>query len=297
MSSQGRNRGGRAGGRRGSPSRGRGGGSHRGPAPNSDDRRQGSRSVKRGLGGDHIEGRQAVRELLLAGRRKVREVVMSAELEPAPILDDIVELAASRRIPVNEVGRSKFDALTLTDASQGVLARAAPLVETELTELISPPNGATPLLVVVDGVTDPGNLGALLRSVEGAGATGVILPRHRAVHISPTATKTAAGAIEYLPMTLVGGLPAALAELAAAHVWIVGLDGDAEESIHDLRVADEPVALVLGSEGAGLSRLVRQRCDVIASIPMRGRLNSLNVGAAGAIACFELARLRHGSPS
>ena len=222
---------------------------------------------------------------------------MSAELEPAPILDDIVELAASRRIPVNEVGRSKFDALTLTDASQGVLARAAPLVETELTELISPPNGATPLLVVVDGVTDPGNLGALLRSVEGAGATGVILPRHRAVHISPTATKTAAGAIEYLPMTLVGGLPAALAELAAAHVWIVGLDGDAEESIHDLRVADEPVALVLGSEGAGLSRLVRQRCDVIASIPMRGRLNSLNVGAAGAIACFELARLRHGSPS
>lgn len=238
-----------------------------------------------------------MRELLLAGRRRVHEVVLARELDPAPILDDIRELAAASRTPVREASRSRFSAMARTEAPQGVLALAAPLPEVELDELATTPgpDGAPPFLLAVDGVTDPGNLGALLRSAEGAGVTGVVLPRHRAVHVTPAVTKAAAGAVEHLPMALAPGLPTALVRLAELEVWSVGLDADGERSLFDLPLATEAVALVLGAEGQGLSRLVRQRCDVLAAIPLRGRLASLNVASAGAVACFEVARRRAGS--
>ena len=252
----------------------------------------GGRTAKRGLGGDQVEGRQAVRELLLAGRRPVREVWVLAEQEPAAILDDIVELAEAERVAVREVGRTKFFAEARCEAPQGILAKAAPLPEVALDDLVRPPGDEPPFLVAVDGVTDPGNLGALLRSAECAGATGVVLPRHRAVHITPTVTKAAAGAVEHLPMAVVGGLPTALQDLQRAGVWVVGLDGEGEGDLWSLPAADGPVALVLGAEGSGLSRLVRQRCVAVVRIPMRGSLGSLNVAAAGALACFEVARAR-----
>jgi 23S rRNA (guanosine2251-2'-O)-methyltransferase len=232
-----------------------------------------------------------VRELLLAGRRRVREVVISAGMDQADIVDDIVELAHELKVPVREIGRNKFDTLARTDAAQGVLAEAAPLAEHDLQSLIATSDGTVPFLVALDGVTDPGNLGALLRTAECAGVTGVVLPRHRAVHVTPTVTKTAAGAIEHLPMSLVGGLPTAIGDMTAAGVWVVGLDeaGDARLDALDLA---QPLCLVLGAEGRGLSRLVRQRSDAVAAIPLRGRLNSLNVAAAGAVACFEVVRQR-----
>ncbi|MGK2947251.1 MAG: 23S rRNA (guanosine(2251)-2'-O)-methyltransferase RlmB, partial [Acidimicrobiales bacterium] len=250
---------------------------------------------RQGVGGDQVEGRQAVRELLLAGRRAVREVWVLADLDQADILDDILELAEAQRVPVREVGRSKFFAEARCEAPQGVLAKAAPLPEALLDDLATArPDGRPPFLVAVDGVTDPGNLGALLRSAECAGATGVILPRHRAVHVTPTVTKAAAGAVEHLPFAVVGGLPAALQQLRQHDVWVVGLDSEGSTSLWDLPAADGPIALVLGAEGSGLSRLVRQRCDEIASIPLRGALGSLNVATAGALACFEVARARSG---
>ncbi len=131
-----------------------------------------------------------------------------------------------------------------------------------------------------------------MRSAECAGVSGVVLPRHRAVHITPTVAKAAAGAIEHLPMTLASGLPTALRRLAELGVTVVGLDEAADRTLWDLEVGDGPVALVLGAEGSGLGRLVRQRCDRIVGIPMRGRLSSLNVATAGALACFEIARGR-----
>ena len=146
--------------------------------------------------------------------------------------------------------------------------------------------------MAVDGVTDPGNLGALYRSAECAGATGMILPRHRAVHVTPTVTKAAAGAVEHLATGIVGGLPTALTELRRAGVWTVGLDGDGALDLWQMPAADGPICLVLGAEGAGLSRLVRERCDGIVRIPLGGALSSLNVASAGAIACFEVARVR-----
>jgi 23S rRNA (guanosine2251-2'-O)-methyltransferase len=142
-------------------------------------------------------------------------------------------------------------------------------------------------------VTDPGNLGAILRSCDGAGVDGVILPKHRAVHVTPTAAKSAAGAVEYVPMCIVGGLPTALRQLKEAGVWIVGLHDSADKSIFDIGdLALEPICLVLGAEGPGLSRLVRERCDVLVSIPMLGSLSSLNVSAATALATYEIVRAR-----
>lgn len=208
-------------------------------------------------------------------------------------LRDLVELAGDLRVPVRPVSRAKLASAARTEAPQGVVAFAAELPEADLDELAKHAGGGPPpFLVAVDGVTDPGNLGALLRSAECAGATGVVLPRHRAVHVTATVTKAAAGAVEHLPMALVGGLPAALERLKAAGLWIVGLDGGGDTPLHGLPVADDPVVLVLGAEGTGLSRLVRQRCDVLAAIPLRGRLGSLNVAAAAAIATYEVARLR-----
>jgi 23S rRNA (guanosine2251-2'-O)-methyltransferase len=145
----------------------------------------------------------------------------------------------------------------------------------------------------VDGVSDPRNLGALLRSAEAAGATGAVLARHRAVHVTPAVAKAAAGAVERVPMTVVAGIPAALARAKELGCWVVGLAGDGDRSLFDdLAVADEAVVIVVGAEGGGLSRLARARCDLVVSIPMRGRLPSLNVGAAGALALFEVSRRR-----
>jgi len=157
-----------------------------------------SEGPPKGLGGDQVEGRQAVRELLLAGTRRTREVLMAGDLDPAPILDDIIDLADEARVTIREVSRSKFESVARTDAPQGVLALAQPLSEHELEDLLRPDaSGRDPFLLLLDGVTDPGNLGAILRSAECAGVTGVVLPRHRAAGVTAAATKSAAGAIEH----------------------------------------------------------------------------------------------------
>ena len=253
----------------------------------------GARGKNDTLGGDQVEGRHAVRELLLAGTRRTREVVLAGDLDAAPIIDEIIDLADEAKVPIREIARSKFESMTRTEGSQGVLALAQPLRPTELSELMKPErDGTAPFLLLLDGITDPGNLGAILRTAECAGVTGVVLPRHRAAHVTPTVAKAAAGAVEHLRMALVAGLPAAMAILQKGGVWTVGLDAGGDRSIHDLPVAAEPIALVLGAEGPGLSRLVRERCDAVASIPLTGVLDSLNVSAAAAVACFEVVRRR-----
>ena len=182
------------------------------------------------------------------------------------------------------------------------MARADPLPEVDLAELAAAPRvGATgrdgrpavaPFLLALDGITDPGNFGAVLRTAECAGVTGVVLRSHRSARITPTVAKAAAGAVEHLRFAVVGGIPSALRTLSSHDVWTVGLDAAGPRPLHELELAGEAVALVLGAEGRGLARLVAQRCDVLASIPMHGTLGSLNVAAAAAVACFELARRR-----
>lgn len=254
-------------------------------------------SQGKGLGGEQIEGRQAVRELLMAQTRRVHEVWISTELEGSDAVDDIVTIAKAERVPVAYVARKRLENQARTEAPQGVLALAAPLRSVPLHELLGdrPPSGAgtaaVPFLVAIDGVTDPGNLGAIIRNCDGAGVTGVILPRHRAVHVTPTVAKSSAGAVEYVPLSVVSGLASALLEIKAAGVWVVGLDDDATQSLFEFTdFSMGGVCIVLGAEGAGLSRLVRERCDLIVSIPMRGSVSSLNVSAATALATYEIAR-------
>ena len=261
------------------------------PIRQSDARR--SAPVAKGLGGEQIEGRQAVRELLIGQRRKVKEIWIAQDIDPAPIIDDIEQLADAARVTVLEVPRRTLEDTARSEAPQGIIAFAQPLEEADFNALMTKRNGVMPFLVAVDGVTDPGNLGAILRSCDGAGVDAVVLPRHRAVHITPTAAKSAAGAAEYVPMCIVGGLPTALKQLKDAGVWIIGLHDAADKNIFEMgSLASESVCLVLGAEGPGLSRLVRERCDLLVSIPMLGALSSLNVSAAAALATYEVVRAR-----
>ncbi len=287
----GQGRGGRAAaGRRSGPPRSRGAG-RTGPV-----RREGDPPPKRsnrGLGGEQVEGRQAVRELLLAQRRKVHEIWISAELQETDAVEDIQALAAANRVPITYVARKRLDTTARSEAPQGVLAMAAPIQEADLGQFLRRRGAHPPFLVAVDGVTDPGNLGAIVRSCDGAGVNVVILPRHRAVHVTPTVAKASAGAIEHMPMAVVSGLPSTLQRIRDAGIWVVGLDDAADRSLFEIGdLAVEAVCVVLGAEGAGLSRLVRERCDMIVSIPMLGRLSSLNVSAAAALATYEISRQR-----
>lgn len=251
-----------------------------------------------GLGGEQVEGRQAVRELLRARRRSVHQVLVAEGAHGAGPLEEIVELAAAAGVAVRRVGRDRIDANALSDSPQGVIARADPLPESDLATLATRrgAGGQPPFLVVLDGITDPHNLGAVMRNALGAGATGLVMGRHRSARLTPTAVKAAAGAVEYLPVAPVAGIPAALADLSAAGVWTVALDAAASAAVWDLAVATEPIALVLGSEGRGLSRLARQRCDLAVAVPLAGPVGSLNVSAAAALGCFEVARRRAAGP-
>jgi 23S rRNA (guanosine2251-2'-O)-methyltransferase len=243
-----------------------------------------------GVGGERVEGRRAVSELLTAGRRRVRTVWVAAgrSADLAELADD----AARRGFAVRRVTREELDDLAATEVPQGIVADADPIEPTSVDALLAAPRA---FLVALDGVTDPQNLGAIVRTAETAGATGVVLPRHRAARITPAVTKAAAGAIEYLPIATAAGIPAAIIQAARADVWTIGLDADGDVTVDELAVADRPLMLVFGAEGRGLSRLARERCDVVARIPMHGHVASLNVGSAAAIACATVARVRTAS--
>ena len=221
---------------------------------------------------------------------------MAQDLDPTPRSSTRIErLATDVRVPVRRVSRSRARRRRPHRRPPGRHRPRRPLPEAELDDLCQPDRpAAPPFLVAVDGVTDPGNLGALLRSGRVRRAPPAsVLPRHRAVHVTPTVAKAAAGAVEHLPMAVVGRLPAALDRVKELGCWVVGLEGDGDGSLFDdLAVADEAIVVVVGAEGGGLSRLVRARCDLVVRIPMRGRLGSLNVSTAGALALFEVSRRR-----
>ena len=234
-----------------------------------------------------------MRELLLGQRRRVREIWIATDIEPSPVIEDILDLARDQRVQVMSVSRREIEREARSEAPQGVLAKADAIDETLLADLLIESRDTPLLLVAIDGVTDPGNLGAILRCCDGAGVDAVILPRHRAVHVTPTVAKSSAGAIEYLNMCVVGGLPSALTEMKQAGVFVVGLDDAAEKNIFEIgETAKESICLVLGAEGAGMSRLARERCDLLVNIPMLGSLSSLNVSVAAALATYEIVRSR-----
>ncbi len=205
----------------------------------------------------------------------------------------IRRLSRELGIPVQEVEKKVLDAMA-GKGHQGVAAIAIPLAYATVEEVLANARtkGEEPLLLVLDGVQDPHNLGALARTADAAGAHGIILGKHRSAGLTAAAVKAATGALEYLPVARVTNISRALAELQERGIWVAGLDTSGERRLWaaDLK---GPLALVMGGEGRGLGRLVRESCDFCLSLPMRGRISSLNVAAAGAVVLYEVFRQRY----
>jgi 23S rRNA (guanosine2251-2'-O)-methyltransferase len=237
----------------------------------------------RTLGGERLEGRRAVLECLRAGRRRVRRVIVAAGTDPVEVLD----AAARAGVPVEVVDRSRFERLARTRVHQGVLAECDPFVDAGLAGLAE-----ASLLVVVDHLEDPHNLGAIARSAAALGAHGLLLSRYRQAPVTAAVAKVAAGGLEWLSLAEVSSIPAALRRLGELRFWRVGLDAEAAGSVFDLSVATERLALVVGSEGRGLTRLVRRELDVSVSIPMVGTVASLNASVSVGIALAAIAHAR-----
>lgn len=237
-----------------------------------------------------IVGRNAVSEALRVGRPI--DHLLVARGERAGRLGEILQRAKERQIPVKETDPRRLDALCGPN-HQGVAAAAACKPYASLDEVLrlAEERGEPPFLVVCDGLEDPHNLGAIVRTAEASGAHGVIVPKRRSVGLTAAVYKASAGAVEYLPVARVTNIADTLRELKKRNIWVYGLDMDgAPWNRTDLRGA---VALVVGSEGKGISRLAREQCDGIVSLPMYGQIESLNASVACGILLYEVARQRH----
>ena len=237
-------------------------------------------------------GVHAVRVLLARHPDRVRRVLVTSARE-AGRLADLKALAIRAGVPVGATDDASLDRLAEGGRHQGVVAEMVPRAgdpETQLEEALEAAQGA-PLLLVLDGVQDPHNLGACLRSADAAGVTAVIAPRDRAAGLTPVARKVAAGAAETVPFIPVVNLARALRDLKERGVWLVGTDDTADKALFDADLTG-PVALVMGSEGEGLRRLTRECCDQLVSIPMAGAVESLNVSVATGVVLFEAVRQR-----
>ena len=238
-----------------------------------------------------IEGRNAVTEALRAGTPIDKIFIARGETDKT--LGHIASTARAAGVVVVEADRRKLDYMSATKAHQGVIALAAVREYASVEDILSAARerGEAPLLVVCDEISDPHNLGAILRSAEAAGVHGVIIPKRNSVTLNYTVAKTSAGAIEYVPVVKVANLPAAIDELKSRGVWIFGADMDGTD--YTALDYSGSIALVIGSEGKGIGRLVREKCDFIASLPMRGKINSLNASVAAGILMFEAAKHRN----
>ncbi|MGH2774591.1 MAG: 23S rRNA (guanosine(2251)-2'-O)-methyltransferase RlmB [Actinomycetota bacterium] len=234
---------------------------------------------------------------VLAGRRPVVEMLRSGSVPERVLiaqgaamkgaLGEVRRRADALGVPVRMVPRSEIDGLAPGVNHQGVVAITARYRYTPLETMLERPD---PALLFLDGVMDPHNLGSLLRSADGAGFDGIVIPTHRAVSVTGTVRRISAGAAEIVAVARVGNLGAAIDRARTAGVWILGLDAGGTNDIWSTNLAEPPVGVVCGSEDKGLSKGVRDRCDELVRIPHKGSLESLNVGVAGAIAMFEIAR-------
>lgn len=232
-------------------------------------------------------------EALRSRRRTIHKIVIAAGASPSR-LGELIETARRAGVAVEKRDRRALDEMARGANHQGVIALLAALDHKSAyvePETILDALGELPLVVLLDGIEDPHNLGAILRSCEGAGVDGVFIPEHRAVGLNETVAKTSAGAVEYVRVARVTNLIPLIGELKDRGLWVVGVEGGAETSYSDFDLK-APLALVLGSEGKGIRRLVREKCDAVVSIPMRGRVNSLNVSVAAGVVLFEVLRQR-----
>ena len=240
---------------------------------------------------NQLEGRNALTEALRSGRTIDKVFIASGETDRA--LQKLAADAKEAGAVVVPVDRRKLDAMSFTRAHQGVIALAAARNYFSIDDLLeeAASRGETPLLVICDELSDPHNLGAIIRSAECAGAHGVIIPKRRSVGLTATVAKASAGAVEYMKVAKVTNINSAIEELKEKGVWIFGTAAEGSIPMYqaDLTI---PAAIVIGSEGEGMSRLVQKNCDVTVHIPMKGRITSLNASAAASILLYEAVRQR-----
>jgi 23S rRNA (guanosine2251-2'-O)-methyltransferase len=239
-----------------------------------------------------LAGPHAVSEALRAGRRAVYRLLVARQ-DRSPLVADILAMADRQGLRVEMRPRAELDRAVPGGVHQGVLAEAGPYRYAEAEHIVARLLAGTPpgWMVALDEIQDPQNLGAIVRTAEAAGATGLLLPRDRSATVTPAAVRASAGATEHLAIARITNLAVCLAEVKARGVWAVGaaLEGGQELFATDLT---GPLVVVVGSEGRGLRPLVRRHCDFLVRIPMRGRVGSLNASAAAAVLCYEILRQR-----
>lgn len=238
-----------------------------------------------------IAGRNPVREALKAGR-PINKIVMAKGPLTGP-LGQIHRLARESNIPVQMVERAHIDKLNPGVPHQGVVAYAAAKEYLEVEDLleIAQQKGEDPFIVLLDEITDPHNLGAIIRTVDAAGAHGVIIPQRRSVPLTSTVAKASAGALEYVPVARVNNLDQTIRQLKEAGLWVVGADMEGPEVYWEAKL-EGPLLLVIGGEGKGIGRLIKERCDMLVRLPMAGRVGSLNASVAAALLVYEVVRQR-----
>ena len=262
----------------------------RGGKPDRPQRSGGKKSDESEL----VTGRNAVLEAL---RTKIPATTLyvAARVEMDERMREIIGLAVGRNIPVLEVMRPEMDRMTSKDTvHQGIVLKVPPYKYAHPTELLDQILGRNqvPLLVALDGITDPRNLGAIIRSTAAFGGHGIIVPQRRTVGVTASAWKTSAGAAARLPVAMASNLTQTIKELKKRGVFVLGLDGGGDVSLPGLELADRPLLVIVGNEGKGLSRLVTEHCDAVVSIPISAATESLNAGIAASVALYEVAKLR-----
>ncbi|MBZ4688261.1 MAG: rlmB [Clostridiales bacterium] len=238
-----------------------------------------------------IAGKNPVMEALKSGRSINKIMVIKGKTGG---LNRHLSLASKKKIPIQTVSASKLDELSPERNHQGIIAEVATKDYVDFDEMLNASKKSTePFLILLDGLEDPRNLGAIMRTAEAVACHGIIIPKRRSVSLNQTVAKTSAGAIEYVPVSRVPNLVMAMEKLKKEGFWIVGCEASANENIYDLNLKG-PIAVVIGSEGKGLNRLVAENCDFLAKIPMKGKLNSLNASVAASIVMYEVLRQRQG---
>ena len=238
-----------------------------------------------------IEGRNAVAEALRAGTAIDKLYVVRGATDRT--LRAIAAQAREQGVVVVEADHRKLDAMSVTQAHQGVIAVAAAKAYAAVEDVlaVAADKGEKPLIVICDELSDPHNLGAVIRTAECAGAHGVIIPKRRSAGLTAVVAKTSAGAVSYLPVARVANIPALLEDLKKQGLWVFGTAADGTTALYDADLKG-PAAIVIGSEGDGMSRLTAEKCDFLVSIPMKGHISSLNASAAAAILLYEAVRQR-----
>ena len=241
---------------------------------------------------DQVEGRNSVIELLESGR-DINKIYIS-DGEKHGSINKIIELAKKRKVVISQVDRNKINQMSQTDNNQGVIAIVPPFEYCQIEDIINTAKqrNEEPFVLILDGIEDPHNLGSIIRTAETAGVHGIIIPKRRAASVNSTVSKVSAGAVEYMKIARVNNINETIRYLKEQDVWICGTDMDTN-TIYTKQDYKMPIAIVIGSEGFGMSRLVKENCDFLVKIPMKGKITSLNASVSAGIIMYEVVKNRN----